>query len=211
MANIGGEIGFGPLQSEPDVGFLDLVKRLDMGFMLHFEGRKDRWGFFFDGLYMSLSGDAKVDLGRIPLFSGFDVGGRFRQTLIKFGGFYRFPQDGWAFDLLAGAQYLDIKIDLGVGPFSDLRREKQVLDPIVGARILCDLTENWSASVKGDVGGFGIGVDLAWEVTALLGYRLSESATLRVGYRAQSMQHERGSRDLDVLLHGPIIGVSFAF
>lgn len=87
MANIGGQVGFGPLQAEPDVGFLDLVKRLDMGFMLHFEGRKDRWGFFFDGLYMSLSGDAKVDLGHIPLFGGFDVGGRFRQTLIKFGAF----------------------------------------------------------------------------------------------------------------------------
>jgi hypothetical protein len=211
-ASISGNAEFGPIEAEPDVAFLDLVKHLDLGLMLHFQATHDnRWGLFFDGLHMSLSGDSTVDLGRIPLFPGVGVDGRFRQTMLKFGAFYRFPQENWHVDLMVGGQYLDIKLDFDVGPLPSLDLRKSVLNPIVGARANIALSDEWNAIVMGDIGGFGAGMDLVWEATAFLGYRLSDTTTLRFGYRAQSIQNSGSSIDLDILLHGPIVGIVFSF
>jgi hypothetical protein len=93
------------------------------------------------------------------------------------------------------------------------------VDPLVGARAHFHLSERWSLSLEGNVGGFGVGSDFAWHASGAIGYRFSlfgeDNARLLGGYRALSQDYETGSGDdkfeWDVTLHGPIVGLAIAF
>jgi hypothetical protein len=69
--------------------------------------------------------------------------------------------------------------------------------------------------VTGDIGGFGVGSDFAWDAFGVIGYRFSlfgqENSGVIAGYRALSQDYTDGSgRDKfqwDVTLHGPILGL----
>ena len=41
------------------------------------------------------------------------------------------------------------------------------IDPLVGGRLGVHFSEHWFLLFMGDVGGFGVGWDLAWSVTGL--------------------------------------------
>ena len=70
---------------------------------------------------------------------------------------------------LAGARYyaLDTDVDLSVGgvPSGSSRDGHAWVDPIVGARYQGELGRDWSLRARADVGGFGLGSDLAWKTT----------------------------------------------
>jgi len=62
-AGVKADAVIGSFESSGEADFIDLAKKLDVGVMLHFEGRKERWGFMLDGLYMNLSDDARARVG----------------------------------------------------------------------------------------------------------------------------------------------------
>ncbi len=208
MAGVRSRSSLGPFDIDADVDFTDLVSMMDMGGMLRFEAMNGRWGLFFDGLYMSLSEDGTVELDKIRFGLRADV--RSRVMLLKLGGFYRFGEPDLAFDAILGGQYVYTRLDLDVGPFGT-SRSNSVWDPIVGGRLLAALSENWRLSLKGTIGGFGVGTDLTWDATAMLRYRLSQRTTLGFGYRYLKIEQDAGLLDMDVAFHGPIVGISFRF
>jgi opacity protein-like surface antigen len=61
--------------------------------------------------------------------------------------------------------------------------------------------------------GFGVGdaADLAWGVSGLLGYRLSERMTLGFGYRFYDIDYDKDKLDAHIQYHGPIVGMAFHF
>ncbi len=85
------------------------------------------------------------------------------------------------------------------------------MDPFLGGRLLLDLSEKWALSLRGDIGGFDVGSELTWNVTALLGYRLSETMTLGFGYRHLDIDYEDGDLVFDAQFSGPYLGLSIRF
>lgn len=83
--------------------------------------------------------------------------------------------------LSAGAR-LTIDTPNGV---SDRDKSSQAtwLDPIIIARIKNQLGDKLRYQFRGDIGGFGIGSDFAWQIQAYLGYRFSDLFELSGGYR----------------------------
>jgi hypothetical protein len=76
------------------------------------------------------------------------------------------------------------------------------------------LTERWSLSLAGDVGGFGVGSDLTWAAQGILGYRLPLGrfeTILGVGYQALSWDYEDNAFGWDVTQQGPIVGGTIRF
>jgi hypothetical protein len=87
------------------------------------------------------------------------------------------------------------------------------IDPLVGLRLGIDVTEGLSLSVLGDMGGFDIGSasKFSWKANALLSWQLSESWALVAGYEALNLQREKGGAEIDLTMHGPMVGLTFQF
>ncbi|MGD8962308.1 MAG: hypothetical protein PVH43_07320, partial [Desulfobacterales bacterium] len=83
-----------------------------------------------------------------------------------------------------------------------------------------DLSEHWTLSLLGNVGGFGVGSDFTWETLGGIGYRFrlfskENNARAVGGYRAVYQDYTDGSGndkfEWDVTLHGPILGLVIEF
>lgn len=83
------------------------------------------------------------------------------------------------------------------------------VDLTLGGRLALDLTDRILLSLAGDVGGFDIGSSShrTWMAIGVLGYRLGERWTLKMGYKA--LGAERGA--VDVVIHGLVLGLSRRF
>jgi hypothetical protein len=85
----------------------------------------------------------------------------------------------------------------------------------VGGRLLLTLSERVTLVVRGDAGGFGVGSELTWNLIGNVQYHLSRTVSLGMGYRAFSIDYEKGSGNdrfrYDVLMHGPALGAAFHF
>ena len=118
--------------------------------------------------------------------------------------------------------YLDLKLDFdGIlqDRINDVSDNKSWVEPLLGARTIWDLSERWTVTLAGDIGGVAFGSDFAWNAFGLIGYRFSlfgeDNAGVFAGYRALSQDYTDGSGDdkfkWDVTLHGPILGLSIGF
>ncbi|MDX2429596.1 MAG: hypothetical protein QNK35_01605, partial [Bacteroides sp.] len=68
---------------------------------------------------------------------------------------------------------------------------------------------------RGDVGGFGLGSDLTWQLQAYAGYRFTKVFQLTAGYRVLSTDYNNGG-DSDKFFFnmkefGPVIRFGFNF
>jgi hypothetical protein len=73
------------------------------------------------------------------------------------------------------------------------------------------LAERWSVGLLANVGGFGVGSDLSYELLPRVSYAWNEIITLHAGYRLLSMDFESSNLTYDVRESGWIVGVGFGF
>jgi hypothetical protein len=192
------------IESEVDVSFSDIWSNLEIGGMLHFRAQSDRWVVQFDSIYMALESEVKD----LPLTADFD------QTALELVGGYRFdPQ----LEVLFGLRYNRI----GGGLTGDATGRLQIdgsedwIDPVVGMAWTPRISERWMARLRGDIGGFGVGSDFAYQLVGIVGWDFARRWSLIFGYRYLDMDYETGSgSDLfryDVATSGPQVGFSFRF
>ncbi len=215
-------------KSDLDLSFDDIWDELNIAAMLAFDARNGRWGFYGDIIYANL-GDSDVEgpLGFVK------IDPTIKLAWLTAGGFYRLGSWGLSeaaakkaptvtMDVFAGARYtyLDIELDFKNVPQPTASGDKHWVDPLVGSRVILDLTQRWAVSLDGSIGGFGVGSDFAWDAAGLIGYRFplfskENNAALFGGYRARYQDYTDGSGDdefkWDVTLHGPILGMSIGF
>ncbi|MCB2185033.1 MAG: hypothetical protein KQJ78_01350 [Deltaproteobacteria bacterium] len=213
LMGISDEVTVRGQRASVNVDFGDIWDALDFAGELHLEVMKGRLGLFLDPSYLKVS--VENSLGPLNLDTTLEV------TLFEYGAFYRVyrtslagPGREFAVDVLAGGRYWDLNVDIGL-PRRTVSGDQSWTDPFVGARLAFSLTENWLFRLRGDVGGFGVGSDSAWQAIALVEYRLANWAGVVVGYRALYTDYADGSgRDenaFDATIHGPVVGVNFWF
>ena len=197
--------------AEVDARFGDILDNADFAFMGYFEGRRDRWGFSADLLYMDISADGN---GPIPAFSKTEMD--FKAFTGTFGPFYRAVQEeSFTLDVMAGARLwvtdteLTLKSNTGPGQSND---EKETwADPIIGMRAAFAATD--SVSVKGlaDVGGFGAASDITYQLMAAVSYAFTPSISADLGYRYLKVDYEDDGFVLNTAFQGPIVGMVIRF
>lgn len=127
----------------------------------------------------------------------------------------------FAIEPYAGARYTYLGVDLDVtterSTISDNGNQSWV-DPIIGTRVIVDLSERWQLLMGGDVGGFGVGSDFTWSALGLVGYRFplfGAEATAVGGYKALYQDFDEGSGNTlfkwNMTMHGPIVGLVIRF
>jgi hypothetical protein len=133
------------------------------------EARKGNALLTLDFMYMDLGENVQTDVG-----AGVTV--RSKQLILEFGGGYHLGEwslagegkPSLAVDLLTGGRYVDLDTGITIENVLDVDRSKDWLDPFVGGRLRLDIIDRLSVSVRGDIGGFGVGSHFTWNMAAIL-------------------------------------------
>jgi len=198
-----GTVGIGPVDANVEADAADIFDKLQFGAMLNIEARKGPWAIAFDGIYMDLEQDA----ANADLTAGADQGA------FELAVFHRLA--AWSEVLVGGRlNILGSSLDGEVlGSPVDENVDETWFDPVVGVRFTLPEAGRWDLSLRSDIGGFGVGSDLTLQVLPIVGYRLSSTVTLAMGYRFISVDYENVDKDFvyDMDTYGPDVRLKLAF
>ncbi len=199
-----GDIGIGAVNADINVGFDKIWDNLEFGAMGKVRLGYGPWALTTDVLYMGLQGSKNGVTAEID------------QWMVEPTVSYRVSK---YFEPLAGVRYNNLSGEIrgpGILPTPRIPTGTQDWwDPIVGANASFPLGKGFSLNVRGDVGGFGAGSDLTWQVFPYLDWQYARWGSLQLGYRWLFMDYETGSGQgrfrYDMLNQGPQIGLTFHF
>ena len=221
-AGMKGDVQAGGLpKTSVDIGFSEIWDHLDFGAMATFEGRKGRWGFLFDAIYMKVSSSAtssRTGPGPIGATLTATANLEMEQTLLTAAATYRLSDGSTATDIVGGARYF--KIDASASIDASLfaltgtvarSGDKDWVDPFIGARVQHSLSDRWSVVGYADIGGFGIGSKLSWQALAGVSYDFTKTVSGKFGYRYMSVDYDKSGFLYDMDTYGLYLGVGFRF
>jgi hypothetical protein len=84
-------------------------------------------------------------------------------------------------------------------------------DPYVGLRGRYNFSKAFYTAVRGEIGGFGVGSSLMWQVEGAVGCNLTRNIFTEIGYRALSFDYENDGLTFDAITHGPQITTGIKF
>jgi hypothetical protein len=82
------------------------------------------------------------------------------------------------------------------------------VDPLVGGRILANLSPKISVSMGGDVGGWNTGSLIDYQIGGVLGYRIKPAVVLQVGYRYLATDFRSGGTTINLVTSGVLFGAT---
>lgn len=194
------------------VPFDEVFSNLESAFIFHFEGAKDnRWGFLVDYNYLDISGDQSLP-------QNLNMNVEFKATIAELAGFYRIAAaQEHHFDVLLGARYTSLEPSVTLSGLVNrgVEGSQDWVDPFVGLRWNWQLIEQLRLIIRGDVGGFGVGSDIAWQAGGYLYWQPWRYIGFIGGYRGLYQKYEDGSGsdyfEFDVTTHGPVLGLNITW
>lgn len=214
--SMNGETGIGeylilPAEAKPS----DIFSHLQMAAMLYFEARTDKWAITTDLVYMNLKQD--VTPGKLLNSGKVNV----KQMIWEVAGLYRIFSF-WEIGVGGRLNNLQTEHDVLINtlPKGTTKEEtgsynKTWFDPIIITRLSTDIKDKWLFQAIGDVGGFGVGSKLTWQVQGYAGYRFCKLFQLSLGYRYLSTDYSSGDEPKEFVFNmsefGPVIRFGFNF
>lgn len=208
----------------------DLLGSLEAGgAMAHIDIRNDRLGFFVDFAFMAINTTNAFgpnDLG--------SVRAKVLEYFVEYGATYRFleyptslgPQSPIWVELLAGGRWNRISSELAFARLpSDLKSKIEFMDPIVGGRFVVPFagspdTGDFGVMFRGDIGGFGAGSDLSWNLIGALEWDMpwtlaGADLAMLAGYKTYYFRDEQisdgTSTAIALQMGGPMLGLAAVF
>ncbi len=203
-ASLEGSAALRGREAEVDLTASDILEDLEIGFMGLAVARKGDWGLVGDLFHVGIGEEAPMPPADVDI----------SLSLVTLEGLRRLSG---TVDLTFGARWNQVEGGISLeGPIAfELERTRDWVDPVVGIVLHTPGDRRWHATLIADVGGFGVGSDLTWQVFPSAGYRFSERASIEVGWRFLDTDYEDGSgADLfayDMQLQGPAVGLTFTF
>lgn len=222
-AGLKGDLSVKGIDTEADASFRDVLSEFDMAFQLQAEAKKGKWGLLLDTSFLNLSEDVKLG----PANSDVTI----KNWIVDVAGSYRFYENAYSdmsgqhvtVEALAGVRYFSLDSSLDVRNTGSISGDGRWFDPIVGGRVRMGVTEKLEFTLRGDVGGLGVGwsdsdtsvLISSWSATGLLGFRITPKINVWGGYRALGGKYESGIEDdrfrFDATMSGPVLGLNFNF
>ena len=207
-----------PLQRIPEVnssvGPFQLLGHLDGApFMGSFEVRQGPLGFLGDVLHVPVSTDIttrnvfvqggnaalKTNMGTgLVLYRLLDQPNQFADAGLGFRA--------WSFST-------DLSLNPGLLAAQSVNRSAGWGDPLIGGRYHYDFGNGFGLTAYGDVGGFGVGAHIDWQVIGTVDYALNSWINLRLGYRSLNFNYQASGSKLGFNVHmkGPILAATLSF
>jgi len=213
--NMNGQTGLGNFPDiSVDASPGDIFSKLQMGAMLNLEAHNDKWAIASDIIYMNLKQDATpgklINSGKVNA----------KQLAWELAGLRRVTpwlELGVGGILNSISSEVNINVNNVGGGTTNRSKEitKTWYDPMLIARIQSAQGKKFIYQFRGEIGGFGIGSDFAWQIQAYAGYRFSKLFQITGGYRVISLDYTTGSGDsrflYDMDTFGPVIRFGFNF
>ncbi len=187
----------------------DLLSKFRFGIMGAGEARRNRFFTNLDLMYMRLGEDKAVPFPNLMANTAKFTANLF--ILAPKVGYRLINEEKFKADFLTGFRYWYFGENLSFSPSRfglNFSKSQNWVDPLVGARIQADLTPKVVTTIAGDVGGWGTGSQLEYQVVGLLGYKLKPKMTLQAGYRYLYFDYEKGGQ-ANVIVKTAMSGVVF--
>jgi hypothetical protein len=190
----------------------DLLSHFRFGLMGTVEATHNRVLIPIDLLYIRLRDDKGIPLPGSGATSAIVTGTEFIFTPKV--GLTVIKKKMFQADALAGIRFWHFGESLHFNPSIfglDFSRSQNWVDPLVGGRITVPFSPKLSTTVSGDVGGWGTGSQLEYQVAGLLGYKIKPHMTLQAGYRYLDVDYSAGGAHggiLDAAMSGIVFGVT---
>jgi len=211
MSGMSGTVSIGALSTDVDSSFRDILENLEGAIFVDATARNGRWGLIGDLVY--------VNLGSASAAGGQTFETDMEMTMLGIYGSYRFgPQTPGigevAFDPYAGVRYTDISTSIQASGGGSASGGFDFVDPIIGFRATTQISDRAAALVTADIGGFGVGSDLMWQASAVIGWDVGKRRQHKafVGYKVIAMVANNGQTPqtrMDTGMQGPVFGFSF--
>jgi hypothetical protein len=104
-----------------------------------------------------------------------------------------------------------ITLNEGLAPSFAVTRGNAWADPLIGVRYHRDLGSGFGATAYGDVGGFGDGAHIDWQLLGTLDYAANSWIDLHAGFRSLNFNYSLPNAGLNVNMYGPILAATFRF
>jgi len=212
---LAGETGIGnallvPIDADPG----DIFSNLKMAAMLYLEAGTEKWAITSDLVYMHLQNE--ITPGTL-LHSG--TAG-VEQFIWEIAGLYRILPF-WEAGIGGRFNYLSTELDVRRNIFPAGTEEvtgfhdDTWFDPVIITRLSTEINDKWLFLFRGDVGGFGLGSDLTWQLQAHAGYRFGKLFQLSAGFRVISTDYRKETEFTEFVFNmkefGPVIRFGFNF
>jgi hypothetical protein len=211
-AAIDGSAQIGQVEVPIDVSISDVFDALEVGAMATYRVENDTWSFTVDTTFTGLGGSDTTEGGLlrgeldVDQFTFMGTAGRKLTDNLEF---------------LFGFAYMNLSTDLKLngtaGEVVDLQASADVdwIDPTVGLQYNVPFGEDWRLNLRGDIGGFGIGSELMYQLLATFRWQMSDTAGIVFGYRVIDFDYEEGQgrnyQHYDLTEQGPVVGVVISF
>lgn len=206
-ASLDGTIAAGALPAaEVDASFGELLENLDFAAAMFFTARKGSWSLLADISYVGLEIEKQVAASTVTNES------ELYWTSIA-GGYRVETGTATQLDVFAGARYyaVDNEISSSGGVTGTRSNLEDWVDPIVGILLVHPVCPEATVELLADVGGFGVGSDLTYEIMPSVSYALNESLALRAGFRWMDVDFEDSDFEFDTTQAGFLFGLGFRF
>jgi hypothetical protein len=114
-------------------------------------------------------------------------------------------------DAVAGIRFWHLWQDLTFNPpvlGLNSSSSKSWADPVVGGHLQAPLGRKAEVNVAGDVGGWGVGSQLEYQIVGLLGYKLKPKWTLQAGYRYLFVDYRSSTFLYNIVESGALVGAT---
>lgn len=210
-AGLSGDLSqFGLPVVDVDASFSDIWDNLDFAAMLIGEARYGRYSIFGDLIYTKLGAERDTPLGLLA--NSVDV-----ETSTFAGlagaGYSVLEGPSGRLDVVGGVRVwsVDTEISFNGGGLGGQSFDDGAtwVDGLVGVRGNYAFTPRFFAVGWGLVGAGE--ADLDWDVAAGVGYRINDTFSAMLGYRALGVDYSEDGFVFDVVQQGPIMGLTIRF
>ena len=202
LSALEGDVGVKGVKAPVDESVSDLLDMLEFNASVALDANNGEWGVASEVYYVSLEDDSTTAIGKVK--------GEVDQWILSSVPYFRaVDDDRMTLDVGAGARYMYLSLDVTT-PANKKSGSKDWVDPLVMTRVKFPIKEKCYFSLSGDIGGFGVGSDLTWQLTAVAGHSFTEKVDLLIGYRHLDVDYYHSGVTYDMEASGAIVGVKIA-
>lgn len=197
-----GQIGVRGITTDVDASFDDLFDILDTAVMVNFKAISDPWTLQLNVSYIEL--ENAYDLPRSTLTFESDT------LIFAAEALYELPNVP-DMQLVLGGRYYHMDHKLQIVGGNELTQAEEWVDPIIGLIYTHHFTQRLSLLLRGDIGGFNVGSQFAWNALLSLNYRLTENLLIHGAYKHLVVDYDEDGFIYNADRTGLGIGITVEF
>jgi hypothetical protein len=204
---IDGDIEVRGTKVDVDVGFDDLIDKVDLGGSFLAVIQKGRWVNWLQVDYFEISDDETADrIGGAEVEVQSDTLFLTVATGIQIDGW----AEGQTFDILGGIRYARMDNELDISGIGSASRTSDIYDAVLVLRPSFQISKRWRFNPTLSIGAGDS--DLTYELQPQFQYHFNETWIARVGYRRLYYDTKGSSgNSFDGAFHGFLIGFGGTF